>query len=60
MSLHPSSQYRDTSLWAALEDAIAELVSSREIAVNTAPDYVIDYLCRALVAKKLVVAGVEG
>jgi hypothetical protein len=59
MSLHPPSEYRETPLWTALEDAIAELINSREIAVHTAPDYVIDHLCRALVAKKLVVAGVE-
>jgi hypothetical protein len=50
----PRSQYRDTPLWMALEAAIAELTSSREIVINTAPEYVIDYLCQELVAKKLV------
>ena len=56
MSSRPHSQYRDTPLWAALEAAVAELANSREITVNTAPDYVIEHLCRELVAKKLVVA----
>lgn len=53
---HRFAQYRDTPLWDALEAAIAELTSTREITVNTAPDYVIGYLCRELVAKKLIVA----
>jgi hypothetical protein len=55
MSLHPPSQFRGTPLWAALGGAIAELAGTHEITVNTAPDYVIDYLCRELVAKRLVV-----
>jgi hypothetical protein len=33
---------------------LTELVASREVTINTAPEYVIDYLCRELVAKKLV------
>jgi hypothetical protein len=51
---HLSSQYRHTPLWAALQSAIAELTASQEISVNTAPEYVIEHLCRELVAKKLV------
>src|SRR6185369_7279795 len=38
MSLHPPSPHRNTPLWAALNAMVAELVSSREITVNTAPD----------------------
>jgi hypothetical protein len=53
---HSIAEYRNTPLWAALDSAIAELAASREIVVNTAPEYVIEYLCRELVAKKLVVA----
>jgi hypothetical protein len=48
--------YRNTPLWAAVEATITELTASREVSVNTAPDYVIGYLCQELVAKKLVVA----
>jgi hypothetical protein len=53
------ARYRDTPLWDALQTSIAELTSTREITVNTAPDYVIGYLCRELMAKKLI-AGADG
>ena len=54
------ARYRDTPLWKAVEGSIAELTSTREITVNTAPDYVIGYLCRELMAKKLIVAASQG
>jgi hypothetical protein len=54
MSSRPLAQHRDTPLWAALETAIAELTISGELTINTAPDYVLEYLCGELVAKKLV------
>lgn len=54
MQSSPFEEYRDTPLWAALEATLAELASTDEIAVNTAPDYVIGYLCRELVAMKVV------
>jgi hypothetical protein len=54
MSSRPNDEYRDTPLWSAIEATIAELAATRELSVNTAPDYVIAYLCRELVAKKLV------
>jgi hypothetical protein len=60
MSSRPLSHYRDTPLWLALQAAVLELSNSREITVNTAPDYVIEHLCRELVAKKLVVEGDAG
>lgn len=56
MSSHSIAEHRHTPLWAALQSALADLVASHEISVNTAPEYVIEYLCRELVAKKLVVA----
>jgi hypothetical protein len=56
MSPHPFAPYQDSRLWAALEATIGELASSREITLNTAPEYVVGYLCRELMAKKLVVA----
>ena len=56
MPAHPFSEYRDTPLWSALEGIVTELTASRELTVNTAPDYVIGYLCRELVAKNLVVS----
>ena len=53
--IRPRSEYRDTPLWAALEGAITELSSSQEIVVNTAAEYVIDYLCQELLEKNVVV-----
>ena len=55
MTARHIAEHRDTPLWVALESAIAELAASEELSVNTAPEYVIEYLCRELVAKKLVV-----
>ena len=50
----PASKYRDSMLWSALEGILADLTTTREIAINTAPDYVIAYICNELVAKKAV------
>jgi hypothetical protein len=50
----PFDRYRDTPLWSALESAMAELLATREVAINTAPAYVIGYLCQELDSKKLV------
>lgn len=49
-------EYRDTALWSAIEDTIAELVATHEIKVETAPEYVIGYVCRELAAKRVVTA----
>ena len=56
MTTRPFTPYQNTRLWEAVEAMITELTSSGEITVNTAPDYVVGYLCRELVEKKLVVA----
>jgi len=53
-------EYRDTLLWSAVEGTISELVATHEISMNTAPEYVVGYLCNELAAKKLVTpAGLE-
>ena len=54
MPSRPLDEFRDTPLWSAIEATIAELVVTRELSVNTAPDYVIAYLCQELAAKKLI------
>ena len=51
---HPFQEYRDTPLWHALAGALAELEASREVRVDTAPEYVIGYLCQELAAKWVV------
>ena len=55
MPSRPFSEYRNTRLWAAVEESVNELIATREITVNTATDYVVDFLCRELLAKKLII-----
>jgi hypothetical protein len=50
----PRSNYRDTPLWQAVAGALAELQTTGELKVETAPDYVIEFICRELVAKRFV------
>ncbi len=57
MSLRQFSEFKDTALWSAVADTIAELIATGEIAVNTAPEYVIGYVCRELAAKQVVTVG---
>ena len=51
----PYPTYRDTPLWAAVASALADLQASGEVRVDTAPEYVIGYVCRELAAKSIVV-----
>ena len=46
--------FRDTPLWAVVAEAINELIAVGDLSTNTGPDTVIGYLCRELVAAKLV------
>lgn len=50
----PFAEHRDSALWRALEQIITELVATQEIAINTAPEYVIGYFCRELTAKQMI------
>lgn len=50
------TEYRDTPLWRAIASALAELEANREMRIETAPDYVIDFMCRELTAKGVVEA----
>lgn len=52
----PFAEHRGTQLWDAVEDSINELVTTREVSVHTARDYVVGYLCRELVAKRLILS----
>ena len=49
MRPRPFAEYRDTPLWHVVAAAVTELEATKEIAVATAPDYVIGYLCQRLV-----------
>ena len=48
------SQFLHTPLWSAVANTLAELQATGEVRVDTEVDYVIDYLCRELVAKQMV------
>ena len=48
------SPYQHTPLWAAVANTLAELQATGEVRVDTDVEYVIDYLCRELVAKNVV------
>ena len=50
----PFDEYRDSALWTAIAETLLELSTTREIALNTAPAYVIGYLCQQLRAKGLI------
>jgi hypothetical protein len=54
------SQFQHTPLWAAVASTIAELQATGEVQVDTEVDYVIDYLCRELVAKNVVTSTAIG
>jgi hypothetical protein len=51
----PFAEFRDTPLWHTIAEAVAELETTREIAVATAPEYVIGFLCQQLVTRQVVV-----
>ena len=50
------SQFLHTPLWAAVASTVAELQATGEVRVETDVEYVIDFLCRELVAKQMVTA----
>jgi hypothetical protein len=52
--VRPFPEYQHTPLWAAAASAFAELQATGEIRIDTAPDYVIGYLCRELAAQGVV------
>ena len=51
---HPYTAYQDTHLWRAVASMVAELEANGEVRVETAPEYVIGYLCRELAVKGVV------
>jgi hypothetical protein len=53
-------EYRSTPLWRALAGIVADLEASGEIKVETAPDYVIGYMCRELAAKWVIASAALG
>lgn len=56
MNTRQYDQYRDTPLWRAVSDIVKELQATGELKVETAPDYVIGYMCQELALKWVVAA----
>jgi hypothetical protein len=54
MMARARSKFQHTPLWAAVAGTLAELQTTAELRIDTDVDYVIDYLCRELVAKGVV------
>jgi hypothetical protein len=54
------SPFQYTPLWAAVASAISELQATSEVRIETAEDYVIDYICRELAAKQVVAPSALG
>ena len=48
--------YRETPLWRVVAAAMAELQATQEIAIATAPDYVIGFVCQQLVSGRVTAA----
>ena len=53
-------EYRNTPPWRALAGVVADLEASGEIKIETAPDYVIGYMCRELAAKWIIASAALG
>ena len=53
---HPYVEFEKTPLWKTLEKAISDLQENQDVKLTTAQQYVIGYLCKQLVKRKLVAA----
>ena len=47
-------EYHDTRVWRTVADALDELQKNGSVTIQTAPDYVIGYICQQLIVRKLV------
>jgi hypothetical protein len=47
-SKHPYREFEGTREWAAIDRAITNLVSNKDIEETTARKYIVGYLCKAL------------
>jgi hypothetical protein len=48
------AEFRGTPLWRAIAECLQELEATGEVKVQTAPDYVIGFLCQELSVKWVV------
>ena len=47
-------EYRDTPVWRTVTAALAELEKNGSVIVNTAPEYVVGYVCQQLAVRRLL------
>lgn len=45
---HPYQKYEGTALWDVIQREIEALIENRDLQLQTAPEYVIGSLCKAL------------
>ena len=47
---HPYTRFEGTPLWRALERALDDLVTNRDLVETTRREYIVGYLCQEVVA----------
>jgi hypothetical protein len=48
---HPYAKYENSDLWNTLRQAVTDLIANKDLMLQTREEYVIGYLCKALVCK---------
>lgn len=46
--MFPYGEYRNTDLWAKIDQILTELEENNDIAITTAREYVIGYFCKQM------------
>jgi len=53
---HPYIKYKDSPLWDTLQQAIIDLVENKDLVLQTKEEYVVGYICKAIIYKHPQVA----
>ena len=51
---HPYSEFEDTAVWTAVDKAINDLVKNGDLVEETKREYIVGYICKALVRQKCI------
>lgn len=51
---HPYKKFEQTSLWNAIDAAVADLVKNKDLELRTTREHIIGYLCRQLSTQGVV------
>jgi hypothetical protein len=52
--INPYAEYNDTPVWRAVAAALRDLEANQDVVLQTAPDYVIGFLCQQLAVRQLL------